>query len=49
MHKHNVYKCRECKFVYRFKTGVFKAMPGDAIRELKKCPGCGKKMEIRHE
>lgn len=43
--KNGHYRCKKCKFSYRFNPGTFKVLDREAQAELRKCPGCEKKME----
>jgi rubredoxin len=43
----NKYRCSKCGFEYRFESGAFKQIDKAAARELKKCPNCEVKMEVR--
>lgn len=42
----NKYRCGKCGFEHRFDTGTFKNIDKAAARELRKCPGCGVRMEV---
>lgn len=42
-----IYICKPCDFEYVFPKGTFKGIHKKALKELKKCPKCNTKMEVK--